>query len=506
MHKALGYFWSALVNALVKASRCNSAGCLFLVFMSSVPAVSAQPLNDSFSQAQAITGLFFAVTTSNVDATVEVDEPQAIATTATLWYRWEAPTSLPVNIYTDGSSFDTILAVYTGASISQLVSVAANDDAGGKTTSLAVFDAVAGETYYLQVGGSGSEVGIVNLTFVCGGAFFSNDNYAQARQLSGPSGRVTDTSVNGTLEVGELDATSYYGGHSVWYRWRAPHNGNWAFTSDGSQFDTVMTVCTGDVVASRVQLEDNDDSSAMTRRSLVRFIAVSNTEYYISVDGFDRESGDVVLNWGETPGNDNLGTAESLGKAMGTVTANNVAASREPVEPDGPGQHSVWYQWVAPSTGPWTFNTQLSDFDTWLGVYSGPSVSNLTLVAESDNVGVANHTSSVVVSATNGIAYYVVVDGASVSLSDGSLNYGVGDAVLNWFPFTPQILQASVQSNEFGLSFWTTYGTNYITEKKAALTDEPWDVVTNCIGSGLATQVVDQVNSSTQGFYRVRVE
>lgn len=506
----MGLYKSCFLRDRGRARRVSIFACLFSVLVSFSAQSSAAPLNDNFANAQVITGLYAVVTGSNVGATLEVGEPQVLTTTSTVWYCWTAPTSGPVNIYTDGSSFDSILAAYTGTSVSQLVCVASNNNAFGSDKSFVAFDASVGQSYYIQVGGEvgGFDplVGVVKLTVACAGAFVANDNYTQAQWLVGESGRVTGTSVNATIEVGELDVDSYYGGHSVWYRWRAPHDGNWAFSSDGSQFDTVMTVCTGEVVASRVELAFNDDSPGSTRRSLVRFYAVSNTEYHISVDGYNRSSGAVVLNWGETPGNDNIGSAESLGAGMGSASANNVAASREAGESGGPGQHSVWYQWVAPATGPWTFNTQLSDFDTWLGVYSGPTVSNLTLVAESDNVGVSNRTSSVVVSATNGVAYYIAVDGASVSLPDGSLNYSVGNIVFHWFPFTPQILQAVVQSNQFGLSFWTTYGTNYVTERKVALSDPQWDAVTNCIGSGLATQMVDRINSRPQGFYRVRVE
>jgi hypothetical protein len=54
-----------------------------------------------------------------------------------------------------GSSFDTLLAVYTGTSVSALTAVASNDDspAGGTVTSKVSFAATAGRQYQIAVDG-----------------------------------------------------------------------------------------------------------------------------------------------------------------------------------------------------------------------------------------------------------------------------------------------------------------------------------------------------------------
>ena len=54
---------------------------------------------------------------------------------------------------TAGSSFDTILAVYRGTSLTGLTAVAGNDDFGGALTSRVTFSAVAGTTYRIAVAG-----------------------------------------------------------------------------------------------------------------------------------------------------------------------------------------------------------------------------------------------------------------------------------------------------------------------------------------------------------------
>jgi hypothetical protein len=481
--------------------------------------VAQLPLNDNFANAAALTGLYAVVSASSAGASVETGEPAIFgaATVSTIWYSWQAPTTTTVNIYTDGSLvnvsgtnyvvMDTVLAVFSGTIISQLVCVASNDNEEfGLLTSCVVFEAVEGVTYFIQAGGEYNG-GDIRLNLISTGALVSNDNFDQARQIFGVAGKETGSTVNATIELGDPNVTNQCGGHSVWYRWIAPHDGDWAFTTDGSQFDTYLGVYTGKTVSSLSALVVNDDIvKDVALRSWVSLDAVSNAEYFISVDGYYRDAGDVVLNWGERQTNDNFNGSAILGPGMGSSSSMNVAASREAGEPTSPGIRSLWYQWVAPSTGLWTFNTQLSDFDTWLAFYSGPNISNLTLLASSDDVSGENHTSSIVVAVTNGFVYHVAVDGGSRSLPDDTLDYSVGSVRLNWFPFAPQILQASVYSNQFGLSFWTTFGMNHVTEQKAALSDPQWDLVTNCIGSGLVTQVVDRIDSRPQGFYRIRVE
>jgi hypothetical protein len=69
----------------------------------------------------------------------------------TVWYRVTGTGgSLVVN--TSGSSFDTVLRVYTGAALGGLTPVACNDDAGGLQSQVQ-FATAAGVTYWIQAGG-----------------------------------------------------------------------------------------------------------------------------------------------------------------------------------------------------------------------------------------------------------------------------------------------------------------------------------------------------------------
>jgi thiol-disulfide isomerase/thioredoxin len=129
----------------------------------------AAPVNDDFINATVLTGSTNLVVTSNVGATMEAGEP-AHADSAggkSIWWSWQSPFTGSVRISTEGSAFDTLLAVYTGGSVSDLEPVAVNDDdaAGGfgTVTSSLVFRALTGETYRIVVDGFNGASGAVRL-------------------------------------------------------------------------------------------------------------------------------------------------------------------------------------------------------------------------------------------------------------------------------------------------------------------------------------------------------
>src|SRR3989442_10607968 len=80
-----------------------------------------------------------------------------------VWWSWTAPSAGSVTINTFGSTFDTLLGVYTGTSVSALTTVASNDDSGGTMQSSATFNAVAGTTYQIAVDGYNAASGNITL-------------------------------------------------------------------------------------------------------------------------------------------------------------------------------------------------------------------------------------------------------------------------------------------------------------------------------------------------------
>ena len=125
------------------------------------------PENDDYTSPNALTGLPVAVVGSNVEATLEPDEPLPGPwvgyADASVWYRWTAPTSGPVRIDTLGSDFDTLLAVWTGEELDELVLLACNDQYDDTNQSGVFIDAEIGDIYQIAVYSWGDETGAVAL-------------------------------------------------------------------------------------------------------------------------------------------------------------------------------------------------------------------------------------------------------------------------------------------------------------------------------------------------------
>ena len=122
-----------------------------------------------------------------------------------------------------GSSFDTLLAVYTGTAVNALTLVAFNDNCSSRlTASCVTFGVKPGTTYYLQVDGVGGAKGTVSVV-VTYQRPPANDKFSTAPAVIA-STPATGTLVGATLEAGEPRAGPGASG-SIWYKFSAPASG-----------------------------------------------------------------------------------------------------------------------------------------------------------------------------------------------------------------------------------------------------------------------------------------
>lgn len=132
--------------------------------------VTHLPVNDYFTNRTILSGNSSTNTANNIFASKEAGEPKhaGVAGGNSLWWAWTAPSNGVVTISTDDSTFDTLLAVYTGSVVSNLTVVAANDDDNRGVTSRVKFSATAGVQYQIAVDGSGGASGniVLRLNFV----------------------------------------------------------------------------------------------------------------------------------------------------------------------------------------------------------------------------------------------------------------------------------------------------------------------------------------------------
>ena len=377
------------------------------------------PANDNFANRATLVGTNVTATGANANATAQPGEPAHAGSPAarSLWWTWTAPVSGMVTVNTVGSSFDTVLAVYTGSVVTNLAAIASNDDAGGQRTSLLTFNASAGVAYQLAVDGFGGAVGnvVLNLSVAGGGAAPGNDNFANALALAGANVATAGRNLGATAQAGEPAHAGSAAARSVWWAWTAPAAGVVIASTAGSDFDTVLAVYTGTDVAALTPVA-SDDQSGGTNTSRLTFTASAGTIYRIAVDGYLGAVGNIALalQQGATAsGNDAFANAITLTGASVTTTGGNTNATAEAGEPAHAGytaRKSVWWQWTAPFSGRAQIDTIGSDFDTVLAVYSGASLASLNTEAMDDDSGGAG-TSRAVFTATAGTVYRIAVDG-----------------------------------------------------------------------------------------------
>lgn len=119
------------------------------------PQVAVNPEdNDLFVDGQVISGGSGAVSGSNLRAIGEPGEPEfSGGPHSSVWYRWIAPVSGRFRFSTAGSSFNTMLAVARGSSVSGLIGLLINDNANGGEQSELDVNAVAGTQYHFMIRG-----------------------------------------------------------------------------------------------------------------------------------------------------------------------------------------------------------------------------------------------------------------------------------------------------------------------------------------------------------------
>jgi hypothetical protein len=141
---------------------------------------------------------------STVSASNEPGEPVhcGVPGGSSEWFAWEPPTNGTAVITTDGSNFDTVLAVYIGPgdSYATLTNVACDNNSGtnGKTSRVS-FSAQAGVVYYIAVDGVNGASGKVKLHYSVG---------TTPTITSQPESRTAALGKSATLSVGALAAPS----------------------------------------------------------------------------------------------------------------------------------------------------------------------------------------------------------------------------------------------------------------------------------------------------------
>lgn len=413
--------------------------------------------NDLFGNAAVMSGAVELGT--NVGATSESGEPGHAGSpaSASVWWRWTASFSGSVTFHTNGSGFDTVLAVYTGTSVNALTPVASDDDSGNGNASLLNFTATAGVTYHVAVDGSGGATGSITLTRsgdpLPKPLVTTRASDSTAKEGSGDVGRFVITR-SGSTAAG-LSVNVSFGGTAT----------------NGADYDALSTpqVIPAGFSSLEITVSPVDDGEVEGDETAILTIE-PGAEYDVEPDAVPyipggRATATVTITDNDvSTSNDAFADRFALSGSSFSTTGGNSAFSKESGEPSHAGNEggkSAWWSWTAPVSGSFTFSTSGSSFDTLLAVYTGSSVSTLVAVASNDD-GLIDLTSEVTFTATAGTVYHIAVDGYSYGSSSAAgglinLSGASGGGVL----LPPVITGPTAALGAVGLSFsYTITGTS----------------------------------------------
>jgi hypothetical protein len=250
------------------------------------------PPNDNRANAEPIMGDYAVVTAQTIGAGKEPGEPAHANNGGgrSIWYAWTATSDGAFAVSTEGSSFDTLLAVYTNGPAADLVLVAENDNRSAfDLWSEVSFPVVAGVTYLIAVDGTKGASGDAQVWFR---RVQSNDAFGSAASLVGAAIAHANNFGAGS-EPGEPALGAQTSG-TLWWNWTAPHTGRYLATTAGSGIDALLAVYSGTALTNLTLLSADDDSAG-ERQALVRFDAEAGATYRIAVAGYGTAQGDVQL-------------------------------------------------------------------------------------------------------------------------------------------------------------------------------------------------------------------
>lgn len=383
-----------------------------------------QPVNDLFSNRILLEGVNNNVSGTLSGAGSELGEPlHALLPPPqrSIWWKWQAPTDGTLVIDTSGGGFPAIPKVYAGFAIDDLVPIEIQkSEMDDQQLTLKVEKAV---DYAIVVSGYGENKGAIQLSLSLSGeeetSRPANDDFLNAKEITGSEIQSVGTNVLATGEdIEPMHGDTSAPTHSVWWKWKPENEGYTVISTEGSDFDTTLGLYSGSSLANLQILGLNDDDEN-SRTSRLEFLAVPETTYYFAVDGFEHAMGEILLNLDQSEGgnlipeNDDIANSISIPAINQVLTGSNHWATASLSDQNHPGtalpHHSLWWDWTADFSGAVSFDTIGSSFDTTLAVYEGNTVSELTLIAESDDF--FGSSSLTVFNASQGKKYFLMVDG-----------------------------------------------------------------------------------------------
>lgn len=379
------------------------------------------PGNDAFVNAVALPTAVSAFPFSNLDATVEENEPDSYERGgASIWYLWTAPSTGLHKIEatsTGNSRLSPLVYVYTGTQLNALTEVARSDDRDWERNT-ALVDATQGVTYRIALHGAYRSSGRGALD-ISPASRPDNDHLANARLLPSQA----PLSIPGTARFStmEADEPMPLGSvrASVWFRWTPPTSGSYTIINDSPEFSTVITAYTGNTMTSLVPAAG---PGYVHNWSEYTFDAQAGVSYLICFQSY-YGTNDYQLNISPIPrpANDLFANRTVIHTLPATIQGNNHDATLEDNEPlqYNDLHASVWYEWTAPQARIYRLTQPSFSFNAYVNIFAGSTlaeISGATGIADFWNGGDA-----IYLLASAGTSYQIQI--ASSTIQTGNFSF-----------------------------------------------------------------------------------
>ena len=323
-------------------------------------AVGKRAPNDNFAAAIVLNGESGTTDGHNIGATLEEGETYGHLT-ASVWFRWVAPEDGRWQFQVKDAQ-NVLLLIFTGNDVGNLRLVSGLYPPGEAVPLTVERD----KTYYLMV---------ASPDVVTGGWEFEELTWSPSdineddvdffeRALSLSSVETGSSWINAnqsfSVEPGEVEEN---GIQTAWVRWKAPTDGQytWYWNGEGQ----TVNLYQGRTLRSLEPLSLDRNSFTSSYELVVDLR--QDEEYYLSVglpqksykafrfDDSRRFGHGTSLDWGLTPANNTMKSAETLSELEGTTNGSVRFATTEPDGLNKYGRGSIWYAYEAPATGWYKF-------------------------------------------------------------------------------------------------------------------------------------------------------
>ena len=399
---------------------------------------------DNFAARITLPGAAGDITANNLNATREDGEPSHAGQRGgrSVWYAWTAPDTGILTVSTRGSSFDTLLAIYAGGSVSNLTSVVSDDDGGGFGSSRVQFRVVGGTTFALAVDGFAGASGRYTLSWN-----FEATQEEFPRITTPP---VSQSASNGGTAVFTVVAE---GAASLTYQW---FRNGLILPSGTAATLTLPNVSGADAGGYIVRV-----STGVSRfvESTPVFLEIGASPAEVTHDKFDDlftsdaaplpSFGLLAPSFGRLGKKPRPDLAPASAGTISAQTFNNFNATTESGEPSIAGfigGASRWFLVRPDAFGSLEFNTTNSAVDTLLAVYAGDNFFSLRLLA-ADHNSAGDGRSRVRLSVDPTRNYAVQVDTVNGVQGTIALNYTLSTNTHPYFLAPPLPRDVVLKSN-----------------------------------------------------------